>query len=128
MIGLEEALSIHEKVVAATGGSQGVRDIGGLEAALARPYASFGGEDLYPSPVEKAAAILESVVKYHPFVDGNKRAGFTLMRLTLRTFDLDIKATDDDEYDIVIQVATGKLDAEGIRAWLESRVVPMKHK
>lgn len=50
------------------------------------------------------------------------------MRLTLRTFDLDIKATDDDEYDIVIQVATGKLDAEGIRAWLESRVVPMKHK
>jgi prophage maintenance system killer protein len=62
------------------------------------------------------------------FVDGNKRAGYTLMRLTLRTFDLDIKATDDDEYDIVIQVATGKLDAEGIRAWLESRVVPMKHK
>ena len=123
MIGLDEALSIHEQVVTATGGSHGVRDMGGLEAALARPYATFSGEDLYPSPIDKAAAILESVVKNHPFVDGNKRAGYTLMRLTLRTFDLDLKAADDDEYDLVIQVATGQLDANGVRAWLESRVV-----
>ncbi|MEO7081362.1 MAG: type II toxin-antitoxin system death-on-curing family toxin, partial [Flavobacteriales bacterium] len=126
MIGLDEALTIHAQVVAVTGGSHGVRDMGGLEAALARPYASFAGEDLYPSPIDKAAAILESVVKNHPFVDGNKRAGYTLMRLTLRTFDLDLKAADDDEYDLVIQVATGQLDADGVRAWLESRVVSMK--
>ncbi len=107
MIGLDEALSIHEQVVTATGGSHGVRDMGGLKSALARPYASFSGEDLYPGPIDKAAAILERVVKNHPFVDGNKRAGYTLMRLTLRTFDLDLRAADDDEYDLVIQVATG---------------------
>lgn len=124
MIGLEEALAIHEQVVAATGGSQGVRDQGGLESALARPYATFGGMDLYPAPIDKAASMLESIVKNHPFVDGNKRAGYTLMRLMLRTYDQDIEASDEDEYDLVIQVAIGQLDLDGIRRWLESRVVP----
>lgn len=71
MITLEEALAIHAQVVDATGGSHGVRDRGGLEAALARPYATFAGEDLYPDPIPKAAARLESVIKNHPFVDGN---------------------------------------------------------
>lgn len=128
MIGLEEALAIHREVVAATGGSHGVRDMGGLGSALARPAASFGGVDLYPEPIDKAAALLESIIKNHPFVDGNKRAGYTLMRLTLRTYDLDLKAEDDEEYALVIQVATGKLDVEGIRAWLESRVRPCQQR
>jgi len=126
MIGLEEALSIHEQVVTATGGAHGVRDKGGLGSALARPYATFAGEDLYPGPIDKTAALLESVVKNHPFVDGNKRAGYMLMRLTLRTFDLDLVASDDDEYDLVIQVATGQLDADGVRVWLGRHVVPVK--
>lgn len=123
MITLEEALAIHAQVVDATGGSHGVRDRGGLEAALARPYATFAGEDLYPDPILKAAALLESVIKNHPFVDGNKRAGYTLGRLTLITFDLDLHATDDEEYDMVIQVATGQLAVEGILAWMRERVV-----
>lgn len=125
MITLEEALAIHSQVVDATGGSHGLRDKGGLEAALARPYATFAGEDLYPDPVVKAAAILESVIKNHPFVDGNKRAGYTLGRLTLITFDLDLQATDDEEYHMVIEVATGQLDLEGIAAWMKNRVVPL---
>ncbi|MBV6405842.1 MAG: type II toxin-antitoxin system death-on-curing family toxin [Flavobacteriales bacterium] len=125
MIGLEEALGIHREVVSATGGSQGVRDMGGLEAALARPYATFGGEDLYPDAIGKAAAILESIVKNHPFVDGNKRTGYLLMRLVLRTYDMDVRERDDAEYDLVIQVATGQLDADGVRSWLEPRVKPV---
>jgi death-on-curing protein len=76
-----------------------------------------------PSRSTKAAALLESVIKNHPFVDGNKRAGYTLDRLTLITFDLDLQATDDEEYDMVIQVATGQLDVEGIVAWMKDRVV-----
>jgi death-on-curing protein len=125
MITLEEALAIHAQVVDASGGSHGVRDRGGLEAALARPWATFAGEDLYPDPVNKAAALLESVVKNHPFVDGNKRTGYTLGRLTLVTFDLDLQATDDEEYDMVIQVATGQLDVDGIVAWMKARVVAL---
>ncbi len=79
--------------------------------------------DLYPTVIDKAAAILESVVKNHPFIDGNKRAGYTLMRLTLRTYDHDVVAANDEEYDIVIRVATGQLDVDGIREWLAGRVV-----
>jgi len=95
-----------------------------LEAALNRPYATFGGMDLYPEPVDEAAAILESVVKNHPFVDGNKRAGYVLARLTLNTYDLDLRAADDEENELVIQVATGAMDVDGIRVWIAERVVP----
>ncbi|HMN05046.1 MAG TPA: type II toxin-antitoxin system death-on-curing family toxin [Flavobacteriales bacterium] len=124
MIGLEEALAIHREVVAATGGSHGVRDMGGLESALFRPYASFGGVGLYPDAVDKAAALLESIVKNHPFLDGNKRAGYMLMRLTLRTYGLDLQAEDEEEYALIIQVATGNLDVDGIRAWFAGRARP----
>jgi death-on-curing protein len=123
MISLEEALSIHKEVVEATGGAHGVRDRGGLEAALARPYASFGGIDLYPDAITKAAALVESVVMNHPFVDGNKRTGYVLGRLELITHDMDLRATDGEEYEMVIKVATGQLDVEGIVAWMKGRVV-----
>lgn len=123
MIGLQEALAVHEALIAATGGANGVRDIGALEAALARPYATFAGTDLYPTVVDKAAAVLESIVKNHPFVDGNKRTGYVLARLTLITYDQDLVASDDEEYDLVIRVATGELDIQRVRAWLQERVV-----
>ncbi len=126
MISLEEALAIHAELIEATGGSHGLRDRGGLEAALARPYATFGGQDLYPDAVTKAAALLESVVMNHPFVDGNKRAGYTLGRLTLMTYDLDLNAPDDEEYNLVIQVATGQLDVDGIVEWMRQRVAEVK--
>ncbi len=122
MISLEEALSIHKEVVEATGGAHGLRDRGGLEAALARPYASFRGIDLYPDPITKAAALVESVVMNHPFVDGNKRTGYVLGRLELITHDTDLRATDEEEYEMVIQVATGQLEVEGIVAWMKGRV------
>lgn len=126
MISLEEALAIHAELIEATGGSHGVRDRGGLEAALARPFAAFGGQDLYPDAVAKAAALLESIVMNHPFVDGNKRAGYTLARLTLLSYDLDLHASDHEEYDMVIQVATGQMDVEAIVAWMAGRVGSVK--
>lgn len=125
MITLEEALAIHRALIDATGGAHGLRDRGGLEAALARPEATFNGILLYPRSADQAAAVLESVVKNHPFVDGNKRAGYVLARLILITQGLDLRATDDEEYDMVIQVATGQLDVQGIVKWMEGRVVPL---
>ena len=92
-----------------------MRDQGGLESALARPYAFFGGEDLYPDPISKAAAIGESVIKNHPFVDGNKRTGYMLIRLMLVTYDMDLQASDDEEYDLVIDIATGVRSQDGSR-------------
>ena len=70
--------------------------------------------------------MLESIVKNHPFVDGNKRTGYVLARLTLITYDQDLVASDDEEYELVIHVATGELDADGVRSWLQDRVVPLR--
>ena len=73
MISVKQALEIHETVVKAFGGSMGVRDSGPVESDWqARPFQNFGGEDLYPDFFAKAAAIAESIIINHPFIDGNK--------------------------------------------------------
>ena len=72
MITRQEVLIIHNEVVFAHGEANGIRDVGGLDSAIARPFQSFGVEDLYPSVIEKAAAIGESIIMNHPFIDGNK--------------------------------------------------------
>jgi death-on-curing protein len=122
MISLEEVLAIHENVVSKTGGSKGVRDLGLLESAISRPFQSFGGHELYPDVAGKSAAILESIVKNHPFMDGNKRTGYVLMRSLLLLHGEDINASEDEKYDFVIAVAEGRLDFDGIKAWIEAHI------
>ena len=80
---LEDLLEIHRRVIESTGGSDGIRSIPLLDSAVARPQATFGGIDLYPALPEKAAALLHSIISNHPFVDGNKRTGFTAMDVFL---------------------------------------------
>jgi len=80
----------------------------------------------YPWVEEKASAILESIVKNHPFVDGNKRTGYVLMRLILMHFDQDIQATQDEKYDFVIGVASGQLDFQEIVTWIKQRMINKK--
>lgn len=126
MIGREEALFYHRELVRRFGGADGVRDEGVLDASLNRPYATFGGEDLFPGPVDKAAALMHGIITGHPFIDGNKRTGFALARLVLQDEGLDIQASQDEKYDLVIRVATGTLDAEGVRSWLQGRVAPLR--
>ena len=75
MILIEDVLMIHENSIKDFGGSRGVRDVGLPESAIARPFQTFGGEDLYPSPFAKAAAVGESLIINHPFIDGNKKQG-----------------------------------------------------
>jgi len=74
-LSLEQILEVHRLQLCHYGGGQGLRDRGGLEAAVARPGMTFGGEDLYREIPDKAAALMHSLVSAHPFVDGNKRAG-----------------------------------------------------
>ncbi len=76
---LAEVLELHRMVMEQSGGSAGLCDLGALESAIAQPRMSFGGSDLYPSLVEKAAALCFSLVNNHPFVDGNKRVGHAAM-------------------------------------------------
>jgi death on curing protein len=120
MITKEEILLIHDQVVKLHGGANGVRDMNGLESAIARPYQSFGGDDLYPSCFEKSAAIGESIIMNHPFVDGNKRTGYVLMELVLRLENVRIIATDEQLYQFVIDISTGEKRFEEIAEWLKA--------
>jgi death-on-curing protein len=102
-----------------SGGSAGVRDQGLLESAVYRPQASFGSEDLYPDLFSKAAALGHSIIKNHPFVDGNKRTGFEAMRLLLRLNGYDIQASLNAKFSFVLAIAEGKLKEQAITDWLK---------
>ncbi len=122
MISIKEVEIIHNILIDKFGGSKGIRDIGLLESALARPFATFDNNDLYPNPTEKASAILESIVINHPFIDGNKRTAYTLMRLILLENGLDIIASQESKYDLVISASTGKFRFDEIKNWIQSNL------
>jgi len=123
MINLEDALNIYEFLINKFGGSHGVRDLNLLKSALARPFQTFDKKDLYKTPSEKAAAIIESLVTNHPFIDGNKRIGWVLMRLYLMEVGLDIKASQESRYEFVISIASNKLPFQEIVDWIDRYVL-----
>ncbi len=104
---LNDILVLHEKSINDFGGSHGIRDVGLLESAIARPFQTFGGEDLYPTTFEKAAALAESLIINHPFVDGNKRTGMLAMVSLLIKDQYHLNASSDDLYNFVINISTG---------------------
>ncbi|QXV67351.1 type II toxin-antitoxin system death-on-curing family toxin [Mucilaginibacter sp. 21P] len=122
MITLQEVLEFHNVVIDAHGGSKGIRDQAGLEAALARPYMTFDGQDFDPTAIDKAAAIFESLIINHPFIDGNKRTAYVLLRLTLLDEDVDINATQDEKYDMAILASMGNIHFEEIKDWIQSKL------
>jgi death-on-curing protein len=80
----EQVLFLHSRLISTIGGGHGVRDIGMLLSALGRTQATFDGKELYPDIMLKAAALIDSLVRNHPFVDGNKRTAITASALFLR--------------------------------------------
>ena len=121
MIDRKTANDIHNVLIEKFGGSKGIRDEGGLEAALNRPYATFDNVDLYPTPIDKAAALFESLIINHPFVDGNKRVAYVLMKLLLFKNGVVIKSNMDEKYQMVIDASMGKIRFDEIKLWLESK-------
>lgn len=122
MITLNQVEQIHKILIDQFGGSHGVRDYGTLSSALSRPYSTFDGNELYPTAIQKAAALIESILINHPFVDGNKRTGYVLMRLLLIEHSLDINATQDEKYQFVIRIASSKSNFNDIIYWLEHHI------
>lgn len=105
------------------------RDWGLFDAALNRPLATIGGQEVYPTLWDKAAAFLDSIERSHPFVDGNKRVGFLMVALVLTENGVDIShISDDDWFELIIQAAAGHLEvAEGasrIRGLVEAEGRP----
>ena len=122
MINVATAIKIHEKIAEKTGGDVGVRDVGLLEGALASPYATFGGIELYPTPLHKAAHLGFSVISSHPFVDGNKRVGVVLMLTLLSLSGVAVELTDRDVYRMGISLAAGEMDEDGLLAFLSDKI------
>ncbi len=122
MIEVSEVEKIHDILIDRFGGANGIRDKGILESAIGRPFQTFDGKDLYPDPVDKAAAIFESIVSNHPFVDGNKRTAYVLLRLILKRNQLDINVDQDVKYDFVIKAAKRELTFDKIREWIRDNL------
>ncbi len=120
MIIIDEVFELHEKSILDYGGSRGLRDIGLLQSALARPFQTFGGEDLYPTIFEKAAALGESLIVNHPFIDGNKRTGMLCMTALLMVNNYTFIASSHDFYNFVINISTGSISFEEIVKWLKN--------
>jgi death-on-curing protein len=118
---MRDVLAIHDRLLALHGGASGLRDQGLLESALARPrqhYAYAGSPDI----LEMAALYTAGVVRNHPFVDGNKRAGFVIGVLFLELNGVDFNATEEDATQAVTSLAAGTLDEAGYGAWLREKV------
>jgi len=121
-LSLAEVLELHRMVVEQSGGAPGLRDLGGLESAVAQPRMTFGGSDLYPSLIQKAAALCFSLVNNHPFVDGNKRVGHAAMETLLVLNGFEIDAPTDEQERLVLALAAGQLGREDLVQWLQSHV------
>jgi len=112
---------MHTVAVTEFGGSQGIRDRGLLESALARPLASFGGRDLYDTPFKRAAALAESLVLNHGFVDGNKRTAMYAMAAWIEREGYVIEAERGGLRDLALAIAAHEHSIEQIAGWLEQR-------
>ena len=118
-------LLLHNASIEKYGGSYGLRDEGLVESAISRPYQTFGGEDLYPTVFEKAAAIAESLIINHPFVDGNKRTGFLAMLAILEIERFHLTAPQEDAYQTIISISTGEFLFDQIVEWLKANTVKL---
>jgi len=121
-ISLNQAIEIYQRIGLQFGGALGILRIGGLESALAQPYMTFDGVELYPTLVDKAAALCFSVIQNHPFVDGNKRAGHAILEMFLELNGFEIVASVDEQVDIIMQMASGKLSRRAFSEWLYGHV------
>ena len=101
----------------------GILNPSALESALAQPRMTFGGNELYPSIVDKASALGYSLIKNHPFLDGNKRTGHAAMEVFLLLNGFEIQSSVDEQERIVLQVASGEMDRESFVLWLRDHVV-----
>lgn len=121
-ISLRTVLQFHHRIIESTGGEFGIRDLPGLQSALAQPRMTFGGEDLYPSIVEKASALGFSLIQNHPFVDGNKRVGHAVMELFLFLQGYKIVADVDEQEDVILKVASGEYSRAELVDWVRQHI------
>ena len=116
----EQVLRLHNALLETFGGTAGIRDDGLLESALNAPFATFGGQYLYPSVQAKAAQLGFGLVCNHPFVDGNKRIGMYVMLTFLEVNGIRLDCANDEVVEVGLAVASGAMDYEALLAWVRA--------
>lgn len=120
-VSVEEALQLHAVVLGLTRGTLGVRDMHGLLGALGRPQSTFGGKDMFPDVFSKAAALIESVARHHPFIDGNKRTSYLIGAAFLKKNGYDLSPETGEIETLMLWVVTEKPELKEVSAWLKKR-------
>ena len=123
---LDDVIAIHDNMVSLYGGSHGIRDLGLVDSAVARPQATFGGEDLYPGIYKKAAALFHSLIFNHAFVDGNKRTSITSTARFLSMNGYELNASDKEFVSFPLRVENKHLSFEEIASWLKNHTKKVK--
>ena len=122
-LAIEEVLELHKLLLQQTGGAEGIRDLGALESAVAQPSMTFAETELYPNLTDEAASLAFSLIKNHPFIDGNKRTGHAAMEVTLLLNGYEIEADIDTQEQVILNVALSELSRDELIRWLEQHLV-----
>ncbi len=121
---LSEVLELQRRVIDESGGSRGLLDFGRVQSAVAQPRMAFGGQELYPSIEEKAAALCYSLIQGHAFVDGNKRIGHAAMEVFLLLNGFEINAGVDDQESLILGIASSEIERSHLVDWLRAHIAP----
>lgn len=119
---LDDVLSFHQHMEETFVMDKGIHDIGLLESAVSSPFQTFGGQDLYPSIIEKAARLCYGLAKNHPFCDGNKRSAVHSMLVFLYINGLDLSYTQLELEDMIVAVADSHMSYEELVAWIYQHI------
>lgn len=118
-----QIIMLHSQLIAETGGTDGIRDDGLLDSALAAPFQSFNVTEIYPSIEQKAARLGYGLVKNHAFIDGNKRIGAHVMLVFLALNKIELRYTQKELTNIFLQIAAGKSTLEDLLKWILSHQI-----
>ena len=117
-INFEEAVFLHSLAIEMSGGKDGLREKGLLEGALGRPWSGMKGVLFYNSPFRRAGALMEAIIRDHPFVDGNKRTGFLLAGYSLYKEGFDLSAENRQIVSFVVGLAEKRISQEDMVGWI----------
>ncbi len=121
---VQQILFIHSRLLAETGGKQGIRDLDILKSAIARPWMTFDANDLYADIYQKTAALMDSLVNNHPFIDGNKRVGIAAAGLFLQMNGYKLTCTPKEMEDFTLLVASIHLSIPEMLIWFQEHTKP----
>lgn len=122
LISKEQVFKIHTSLINETGGIDGIRDENLLDSALNSPFQTFDTKDLYPEISDKAAQLSFSIIKNHPFLDGNKRIGVHIMLVFLTLNNIKLLYSQKELIDLGLKIADSSFSKNDIKKWIEKRM------